>query len=275
MKYAIVFFSVFILASCSDHENEKLKFNNEQLIGSIQKKNEQINNLVHSLQTISDHIDEIKEQEQLIITSKAETPVSLQRKIIDDVMLLDELLETSKWEITDLESKVEGEMELSDELRLAISALRMDIAERDKSIRVLKEDILNWEICSEELNDILNAHVIENELMKRELNKVYFTYGTLDELKVKGVVEKTGGVFGLLGGKSLKDNFNKTYFTEADLREITEIPIRAKKLEIITPHHEDSYMVELNDENLISKLVILDQDKFWAASKYLTMVVKQ
>lgn len=274
MKYALILLSTLLLMACSDKENENLKSNNDRLISSVQQKNKQISNLIGSLNKISDHIDEVKEKEQLIITTNTESPVSLQRKILNDVALLDELLETSKWEITDLEKQLKQELDNSDDLVKVMSSLKMEIAEREKDIRTLKEDILNWEICSAELNDILNAHVIENELMKRELNKVYFTFGTMKELKAKGVVEKSGGVFGVFGGRSLKDNFNKTYFTEADLREISAIPLSAKKLEIITPHHEDSYMINLNDENIITELVILDRDKFWSASKYLTMVVK-
>ena len=67
-------------------------------------------------------------------------------------------------------------------------------------------------------------------------------------------------------------DFNKTYFTEVKISELTEIPLGVKKADIVTLHPSDSY--ELIGENPIEKIVIKDAVKFWETSKYLVVVVK-
>ena len=279
MKYIAAFIVIAFFASCSNTEveSEKIKETNEHLISSIQNKNTQINDLLNSIKEIRDNLDDAKKSQGLILAAydNQETPVSLKKTIIEDIELLHQLIEDSKWDIEDLEKKIKSKNARNEELEIVLSSLKMNLAERDKEIRQLKEQMFDWNAEFERINDILNEKVVEGELLKQEMNKVYFACGTYKELKGKGVVEKKGPVFGLLGNKDLRNNFNKTYFTEGDLNEIESIPIMAKKLEIVTPHHEDSFYIETNSDNLITELVIVDKDKFWENSKFLTIVINQ
>jgi hypothetical protein len=59
-----------------------------------------------------------------------------------------------------------------------------------------------------------------------------------------------------------------------DTREVTRIPIAAKRWEIITNQDPSSYDLELTD-NRTEWLVITDPDKFWSKSKYLVIVVRE
>lgn len=278
MKYAAAFLMILFFISCSsENKSENIKNTNEQLISSIRSKNLQINSLVNSLKSIRQNMNDVKTEQGLLLAAESsfETPLSMRNSIINDIETLQNLIEDSKWDINSLEENMTKGKEENRELNIVLSSLKIDMAERDKEIRQLKEQVYDWDAAYKHVNDILNEKVVESELMRQEMNKVYFTCGTFKELKGKGVVEKTGTVLGLLGNKDLKDNFNKTYFTEGDLREISEIPIMAKKLEIITPHHDDSYLIEMDEENVITHLVITDKDRFWAASKFLTIVVNQ
>ncbi|NND77051.1 MAG: hypothetical protein HKN39_02570 [Flavobacteriales bacterium] len=278
MKYAAAFIITLFLFSCGNEDrSEEIKNTNEQLISSIQSKNMQINSLVKSLKEIRTSINGVKTEQGLLLANETsfETPLSMKNTIVNDIEILQRLIEDSKWDINSLEESLANGNAKNAELKVVLGSLKLNLAEKDKDIRQLKEQIFDWDACYKHVNDILNEKVVESELMRQEMNKVYFACGTFKELKGKGVVEKKGSIFGALGSKDLKDNFNKTYFTEGDLREITDIPIMAKKLEIVTPHHDDSYLIEMDKDNVITKLVITDKERFWDASKFLTIVVNQ
>ncbi len=280
MKYAVAFFLMtlfFFSCTNTDVQTEKIQETNEQLISSIQTKNSQINDLLKSIKEIRANLNDAKSSQGIILTAHngLETPVSMKKSIIEDIELLHQLIEDSKWDIEDLEKNLNRKNAKNEELKIVLSSLKLSLAERDKEIRQMKEQLYDWDAAYGYLSDQLDEQVVETELLREEMNKVYFTCGTFKELKGKGVVEKKGSVLGVLGSKDLRDDFNRTYFTEVDLRELNAIPIMAKKLEIVTPHAEDSYYIESNDENVITQLVISDKDEFWKASKYLTIIVNQ
>jgi len=108
----------------------------------------------------------------------------------------------------------------------------------------------------------------------KQLNTYYFTEGTYEELKEKGVIEKEGWV--PFKGKvvELNENLPTENFTAIDKREMTSIPIHAKKAAIISEHPEGTYEFERNEEGLIASLQIKNPDEFWKISKYLVVEVK-
>jgi hypothetical protein len=54
---------------------------------------------------------------------------------------------------------------------------------------------------------------------------------------------------------------------------INHIDIISKKVKVVTNHPSESYKIE-GENGSVEKLVILDSDAFWSASKYLVMVVE-
>ena len=79
-----------------------------------------------------------------------------------------------------------------------------------------------------------------------------------------------GGLF--KAKEVMKGDFNKDYFTKADLRTLKEIPLEMKKAKILTNHPEGSYSLVKNDKGLLT-LVISDPQNFWSLSKYLVVNV--
>ena len=106
-----------------------------------------------------------------------------------------------------------------------------------------------------------------------ELNTAYYCYGSAKELKEQGVISKKGGFIGIGKTAKLSDNFNKEYFTKVDVSIINHIDIISKKVKVVTNHPSESYKIE-GENGSVEKLVILDSDAFWSASKYLVMVVE-
>ena len=72
--------------------------------------------------------------------------------------------------------------------------------------------------------------------------------------------------------KKLADDFDVSQFTKIDIREVSEITIPGKKIEIVTSHPSDSFTIEKTEE--IVSILINDQSVFWKNSKYLVVVVQ-
>ena len=87
-----------------------------------------------------------------------------------------------------------------------------------------------------------------------------------------GVITKEGGFIGLGKNTVLKNDFNKSYFNEIKIDELSELTLGVKTVELITSHPSNSY--EMIGSNKVDKFIILDADLFWSNSKYLVLEVK-
>ena len=62
-----------------------------------------------------------------------------------------------------------------------------------------------------------------------------------------------------------------SYFTKADRRTLSEIPLHSKKAQLMTNHPKDSY--ELVDQGGTKVLRILNANRFWEKSNFLVIKV--
>ena len=76
------------------------------------------------------------------------------------------------------------------------------------------------------------------------------------------------------GGKVMTGNFNKSYFTKVDIRNISEIKLMSKSAKLLTTHPSSSYAL-VRDANKQYTLRITNPQIFWSTSKYLVVLVKQ
>lgn len=122
---------------------------------------------------------------------------------------------------------------------------------------------------------------LENEICERdteiakledELNRVYFAFGSVKELEQNGVVNAQKSLWGKQRDVALKPDFNKAYFSEADLRTLREIPVLSSRAEVLSHHPADSF--RLRGEDGIEAIEITDPDRFWQHSNYLAVWVE-
>jgi hypothetical protein len=99
----------------------------------------------------------------------------------------------------------------------------------------------------------------------KTINSAWFVYGTKSELKEQNILKN---------GDVLKNgDFNKSYFTQIDIRTTKEIPLYAKSAEILTSHPAGTYEL-VKDSKKELTLKITNPTEFWSVSKYLVIQVK-
>jgi hypothetical protein len=127
----------------------------------------------------------------------------------------------------------------------------------DETINNLNTNVSSLQEESSQKTEVINTQ-------DRQLNTAWYVFGTKSELKEQGILVK---------GRVLQGNFNKSYFTKIDVREVKEIKLYSKSATIKTTHPSSSYTLQ-RDANKQYVLRITNPQLFWSTSKYLVVLVK-
>lgn len=285
-KTAIIFASAIILASCGGREKEL-----EQKVAELEQlsaqKDQDIDAFITSLSNIQSNLDSIKDLEG-IVTARAlsmEESESAEDAIVNDMMMIYDRMKRTSDQLSTLEKKVQQSSIASDKLKTLIAQLKADIQKKDEEITALKEGLTEANIYIDKLMSSVDRLAMENERRiqviqeknealqqkEAELQKGFWAVGSVKDLRAKNIIDKEGAFLGLGGVKVVSEDMNLEDLTEINVLEVTEIPLDAKKAELITPHPKHSYEFE-EDGKKISKLVISDPVEFWQNSKVLVIV---
>ena len=150
-----------------------------------------------------------------------------------------------------------------------IVALQEDLAQKNVRIQELDQMVSELNENVEDLSVETKAQKEKLAAQDKELNTVYYCFGTSKELKDQKILSG-GGLFSK--SKVLQPGFNKEYFLAVDMRELTELPVLAAKAQLNSTLPEGSYeFVKDEDDNLTLK--ITDPKTFWSLGKYLVIEV--
>lgn len=262
------------LFSCNNEEYEnrisELQQDSLAAFNELGGKEEEILSFIASLNDIEDNLSQIKEREKIITTrfdKGTEVTPSMKDQILEDITLIDNLLQDNKQKMASLYSKLKKSNLKVAELEKMIERLANQVQEKDAQIANLQIRLAEANEQIKVLFDEYNNRLEELSNKEDELNTAFYCFGTSKELLEQGVITKEGGFIGIRKSKKLADDFNKKYFTKIDISLTNQIDIASKKATIVTTHPTSSY--ELSPE----KLVIKDTKEFWAASKYLVIIV--
>lgn len=284
MKISIILYTVLALfiASCNSNLNEgstaeldSLKAENERLKAEAIMKDQSIDDFLQSLNEIEENLNAIKEREKIVrITSTSfENENTKQEQIAADINMIGQLLLENKNKIALLNKKLKAAGIKSAELEKIIEGLNKKLNEKDNEIASLKEELTIANAALEKLFVEYNQRLEELDDKTSKLNTAYYVVGTKKELLEKGVITKEGGFVGIGKTNKLKSDFNKEYFTKIDVTTTSSIPLLTKKAKVITSHPSSSYKIE-GFKDKAEKLVILNSEDFWSASKYLVILVE-
>ncbi len=251
-----------------------LKEENQELKAEINHKDSTLTQYISYINEIRSNLDLIKEKQKFIINKKmhAENLKADDNDLVEEIKLLGKLMAENHSKINHLKANLKDAHLKMDGLEDMILSLNEDVEEKNMEIFQLQQELENVDAAFSELFEAYTQKATMLNEANTKLHMAWYTVGTKSELLENEVITKEGGVLGVGATKELKDDFNKSYFTEINTDEVKEIPLGSKKVELITKHPSSSY--ELIGENPVEKLVIKDADSFWSVSKFLVIMVK-
>lgn len=259
-----------------DPEKEKL----QQEVASLRLENldkdSSLNQVLKYFNEVQLNLAEIKSKEGIISMSSSKSLELNEDKkamIIEDIQRINTLLAKNRATLSKLRKLVENKGLKIEELQTMIDNLQKLVSEKDLEIEALKKDLKDLKI-SYELLSMENSEKAELiTLQEAELNKAYYCFGTVKELKEKGVIDHQGGFIGIGRSEKLSETMNQDYFTRIDYTKMTKFDIVSKKSRLVTSHPKGSYEWKLNSNGQVEQLVITQPERFWSISKYLVVVL--
>lgn len=293
--------AVMALTGCNSGQKKMnpADIQNDSLRSIIQARDNEINDMMGTLNDIQEGFSEINAAENRVTIAKdgegadKATVIKEQIQFIAQRMkenrelikkLQEQLKETGfkgdqmRKTIENLQAQLiqkDGELK---KLRAELQAKNIHIAELDETINGLNSDVASLNTSVQNLNtektNLTNEKAqLQSESNKKsetissqdkQLNTAWYVFGTKKELKQNNILNN---------GKVLREGFNRNYFTKIDIRVDKEIKLYSKSAKILTAHPSNSYSLS-KDSNGQYVLRINDPQSFWSTSKYLVVQVR-
>lgn len=283
-KVFLMAIAALMMVACGERNSNGMT--SEQMVKAIDslqqlndQKDQELNDLFSTMNDIEEGFRQIDEaQGRVTVARQGESTNSAQRirenmQFIQKTMAENaELIEKLKQRLNSLSIKSDQLTKVVENLTTQLeeknaellllheqlSAKDVHIAELDEQVTVLNEDVSN-------LRDEKRQHEETINTQDRQLNTAWYAFGTKKELKQNNIL-KSGEVL-------QEQDFNKSYFTEIDIRKTKDFKLESRDAKILTTHPKGSYVLE-RDANKQYVLHIVNPDQFWGTSRYLVVQVK-
>lgn len=286
MKNLILIFVLFMtIVSCGRKQKEaaiaSLAISNDSLMRIVENRDSIMNDALFTISDISASLAAIKAKEGVVI-SNVEIGKTSKEQIKEDLEMISRLLDQKKEAFAKL-SKATSQLKSAnvkiDGLNKLIEQLREELADRDKTITSMLENIDNLKQQIQLLSKDVERVNRDNAQLDRvltettdNLNTAYYIVGSEKELISSGVLEKKGGIARTL---VVNPNVDKSKLVKIDIRSLDRVEIKGKRVEIIGSFPSSSYtLVEGEGRKAVEALVIDDKAEFWKNSKVLVISYK-
>ena len=273
--------AAFFLASCNNGKNPSDQANvnqSDSLSGIIAQKDSEINDLMGTLNDIEEGFQQISEAENRVSLIKNGEGANKKQQLKEDVQFIANRMKQNRELVAKLEKQLANGTIQGDQLKKTIQNLQKQLEEKDKQLQSLRAELDSKDIHIAELDETINnLHSKSNRLTSvnrkqsetinsqdKQINTAWYVFGTKKELKEQHIIED---------GKVMTGNFNKSYFTKVDIRDVSEIKLMSKSAKLLTTHPSSTYTL-VRDANKQYTLRITNPQIFWSTSKYLVVQVK-
>jgi chromosome segregation ATPase len=277
--FALVAMTMTACNQGSKQQEAQLMQQRDSLNQIITQKDNEINDMVGTLNDIEEGIREITQAQGRVAVAQRGEGASSESRIRENMEFIQNTMKQNRELINKLRQQLRQSTINGDQLKRAIENLTAQMEEKDAQLRQLREDLEAKEIHIAELDETIaglnqdvtslkEENVSKSETISsqdKQLNTAWFVFGTKKELKQQNILKD---------GKVLQANFNKDYFTKIDIRIDKEIKLYSRDAEMLTSHPEGSYTLQ-RDANKQYVLRITNPERFWSASKFLVIQVKQ
>lgn len=244
----------------------------------ISQKDNEINDMMGTLNEIQDGFNEINAAENRVTIAKGGERANKEQQIRENIQFIAKTMKHNRELIAKLRNQLKQSSVKGDALKNTLESLSKQLEEKDKQLQQMRAELDAKDIHITELDEAINnlhtnVNNLTNESSKKsqvinsqdkQLNTAWFVFGTRKELKEQRIIE---------GDKVLQSNFNKNYFTKIDIRVDKEIKLYSKYAKLLTMHPSSSYILQ-RDANKQYTLKITNPEIFWSTSKYLVILVR-
>ena len=244
----------------------------------ISQKDNEINDMMGTLNEIQDGFNEINAAENRVTIAKGGEGANKEQQIRENIQFIAKTMKHNRELIAKLRNQLKQSSVKGDALKNTLESLSKQLEEKDKQLQQMRAELDAKDIHITELDEAINnlhtnVNNLANENSKKsqvinsqdkQLNTAWFVFGTRKELKEQRIIE---------GDKVLQSNFNKNYFTKIDIRVDKEIKLYSKYAKLLTMHPSSSYILQ-RDANKQYTLKITNPEIFWSTSKYLVILVR-
>lgn len=274
-----------LLASCSGNDKQKLAEDSAR-IAELSAEYAEASSFNDSLMLLMGDIytglDSINMQEGLLYNMGNGEGTDRRAEVRQNLANIKARLAANKQLLEQMEAKLKSSGNENGVLSKTITTLKDRISQQDSRIAQLESDLATAKVQIDTLTNKVSAAEEQARIeaaakeaaeaatvaVENAANTVYYAIGTNKELKKNGLLEKK-----FLGQtKVLKGEFNESYFTKADKRNLSTIPTGSKKVKIWTNMPENSYtIVENADET--KTIQINNAQVFWSMTPFLVIQV--
>lgn len=272
--------AAFVLTGCNDGKNNAANnaAQSDSLNSIIAQKDSELNDMLGTLNEIEDGLNQINEAENRVVLLKNGEGATKRQKLKEDVQFIATRMKQNKELLAKLQKQLANSSIQGDQLKKTIENLQKQLVEKEKQLQALREELDSKDIHIAALDETINnlntqtSNLTKESSKKTEvinaqdkqLNTAWYVFGTKKELKNQHIMEN---------GKVMTGNFNKSYFTKVDIREVSEIKLYSKSAKLLTTHPSSSYTL-VRDASKQYTLRITNSQIFWSTSKYLVVLVK-
>lgn len=292
MKKILLAISLAALAiasvtSCGNKGNtaeESLKQERDSLTRVNSQQQAVLDQMTAAMAEIAFCLDTIAVHERVIISGIDEEGNRLsRRRIRNRLEVLAQVIAEQKEKLGVLEEKFSNSAAQIGQLHSIIEFLENSLSQKDAEVERLKSEVSssNYRVVALEekvsnMSDTIVSERATNSEQKQQiaqqdaqLNEVYYTIGTEEQLINKGILSKEGKII-----KKKKVNFsniNKSVLTRGDIRTLKSITVRGKSPKILSDVPNDSYSLDKNGDD-VATLRILNANSFWSANNRILII---
>jgi len=260
-------------------ELEQLRQDKQQMQSTIDEQNSTISAFRNTLNEVDQKFKTAIKDEEVLQKIEGEEDLNSRVKVLTEE--INKLMQQNQEKLEAQNKNLSNSRYRISLLRKEVNKMQESIASKADSIKMFENRVVMQDDKISEMENQISMLKKKNSQqtediddLDHKLNTVAYVIGTSGDLIEKGVIEKVGGFLGIFGRtEKLKSDFELAPFTTINRMDMTTIGVNTKKLEMITTHPSGSYELQM-ENNMITKLVITDPEKFWKASKFLVIKVR-
>ena len=276
----LLMMSLLVLA-CTEEKKQEQPINNtaeDSLRKVIEQRENEINDMFATLNEIQEGFRLISEAEgrvALADNSEGTDPTASMKR---DILFIQKRMDENKKLISKLHQQQRESSFRSDELKRTIENIEAQLVEKDKELNRLRTQLAQKDVHITELDDVIADLNTSVENLKEEssqktqtiaqqdkqMHQAWYVFGTKKELRKQNILTNEG---------VLRQNFNKSYFTQIDTRVDREVKLYSKYAKLLTNHPNGSYTLQ-KDANGQYIFRVVNPQQFWQTSRYLVILVK-